>query len=101
MRGDAVQSRQAIRLKTEVFKTSKYERRTPDAFFIYEVRRRKMPVERYLAELTLTFDVSDDLIIHRKVEYETYAANPEDAEATARLWAYDFRRNLPKTLRTM
>ena len=30
-----------------------------------------MPVERYLAELTLTFDVSDDLIIHRKVEYET------------------------------
>ena len=26
-----------------------------------------MPVERYLAELTLTFDVSDDLIIHRKV----------------------------------
>ena len=53
-----------------------------------------MPVERYLAELTLTFDVSDDLIIHRKVEYETYAANPEDAEATARLWAYDFRKKL-------
>lgn len=44
-----------------------------------------MPVERYLAELTLTFDLSDDLIIHRKVEYETYAANPGDAEATARL----------------
>jgi hypothetical protein len=57
-------------------------------------RRRKMPVERYLAELTLTFDVSDDLIIHRKFEYETYAANPEDAEATARLWAYDFRKKL-------
>ena len=53
-----------------------------------------MPVERYLAELTLTFDVSDDLIIHRKVEYETYAANPEDAEATARLWVYDFRKKL-------
>ena len=33
-------------------------------------------------------------IIHRKVEYETYAANPEDAEATARLWAYDFRKKL-------
>jgi hypothetical protein len=53
-----------------------------------------MPIERYLAELTPTFDVSDDLIIHRKVEYETYAANPEDAEATARLWAYDFRKKL-------
>ena len=53
-----------------------------------------MPVERYLAELTLTFEVSDDLIIHRKVEYETYAANPEGAETTARLWAYDFRKKL-------
>jgi len=62
--------------------------------FIYEVRRRKTPVERYLAELTLTFDVSDDLIIYRKAEYETYAANPEDAEATARLWVYDFRKKL-------
>jgi len=38
--------------------------------------------------------VSDDLIIHREVEYETYAANPEDAEATARLWVYDFRKKL-------
>jgi hypothetical protein len=28
--------------------------------------------------------------IHRKVEYEIYAANPEDAEATARMSAYDF-----------
>ena len=34
-----------------------------------------MPVERYVAELTLTFDEGDDLIIYRKVEYETYAEN--------------------------
>ena len=53
-----------------------------------------MPVERYFAELTLIFDVGDDLIIHRNVEYETYTANSEDAEATARLWAYDFCKKL-------
>ena len=30
-----------------------------------------MPVERYLGELTLTFDVRDDAIIHRNFEYKT------------------------------
>jgi hypothetical protein len=39
-------------------------------------RRQKLPVERYVAALTLTFDEGDDLIIHRKVEYETYAKKP-------------------------
>jgi hypothetical protein len=39
-------------------------------------RRRKMLVARYIAALTLTFDEGDDLIIHRKVEYETYAKKP-------------------------
>jgi hypothetical protein len=35
-----------------------------------------MLVARYIAALTLTFDEGDDLIIHRKVEYETYAKKP-------------------------
>ena len=72
-----------------------------------------MPVERYLAELTLTFDVSDDLLIHRKVEYETYASfieklnmrpMPQTLKMPKKRLGCGFMifvRNSPKILRTM
>ena len=53
-----------------------------------------MSVERYITEIPLTFDVSDDLVIHRKIKYETYAANPADAETTARMFVTDFAKKL-------
>ena len=53
-----------------------------------------MSVERYITEIPLTFDVGDDLVIHRKIKYETYAANPADAETTARMFVTDFAKKL-------
>ena len=44
-----------------------------------------MSVERYITEIPLTFDVSDDCLVHWKVKYETYAASDADAETTARM----------------
>lgn len=51
-----------------------------------------MLVEWYLVERTRTVNVGNNLIIIKKGEYETYAANPENAKAKDWLWAYDFRR---------
>ena len=53
-----------------------------------------MAVERYITEIPLTFDVGEDLVIHRKIQYETYAASPEDAETTARMFVSDFSKKL-------
>ena len=39
-----------------------------------------------MTEIPITFDNEDDLIIHRTIQYETYAASPEDAETTARMF---------------
>ena len=55
-----------------------------------------MSVERYITEIPLTFDVGDDLVIHRKIKYETYAANPADAETTARMFVTDFAKTRRK-----
>ena len=53
-----------------------------------------MPVKRYMTEIPITFDNEDDLIIHRTIQYETYAASPEDAEMTARMFVQDFSKKL-------
>ena len=38
-----------------------------------------MSVERYITEIPLTFDVSDECSVHWKVKYGTYAASHADA----------------------
>ena len=53
-----------------------------------------MPVKRFMTEIPITFDNNDDLIIHRTIQYETYAASPEDAETTARMFVQDFSKKL-------
>lgn len=37
-----------------------------------------MSVERYITEIPLTFDVSNDCSVHWRIKYETYAANDAD-----------------------
>ena len=53
-----------------------------------------MSVERYITEIPLTFDVSDECSVHWKVKYETYTASDADAETTARMFVSDMRKKL-------
>ena len=53
-----------------------------------------MSVKRYLTELVLQFDIDDELEIKRKIKYETYASNPEDAETTTRMFVSDMSKKL-------
>ena len=57
-----------------------------------------MSVERYITEIPLTFDVSDDCSVHWKVKYETYAASDADAETTARMFVSDMRKKLNESM---
>ena len=57
-----------------------------------------MAVERYITEIPLTFDVSDECSVHWKVKYETYAASDADAETTARMFVSDMRKKLGQSM---
>ena len=57
-----------------------------------------MSVERYITEIPLTFDVSDEFSVYWRVKYETYAANDADAETTARICVSDMRKKLGESM---
>ncbi len=57
-----------------------------------------MSVERYITEIPLTFDVSNDCSVHWAIKYETYAANDADAETTARMFVSDMRKKLNESM---
>ena len=57
-----------------------------------------MSVERFITENPLTFDVSDECLVHWKVKYETYAASDADAETTARMFVSGMREKLGESM---
>lgn len=57
-----------------------------------------MSVERYITEIRLIFDVSDECSVHLKMKYETYAASDADAEKTARMFVSDMRKKLGESM---
>ena len=57
-----------------------------------------MSVERYITEIPLTFDVSDECSVHWRVKYETYAASDADAETTSRRFVLDMRKKLGQSM---
>ena len=55
-----------------------------------------MAVERYITEVPLPSDVSEECSVHWKVKYETYAAG--GAETTARIFVAGIRKKLWQSL---
>ena len=58
----------------------------------------EIAVKRYITEIPLTFDVSDECSVYWRVKYETYAANVADAETTARIFVLDMRKKLGESM---
>ena len=55
-----------------------------------------MTVKRFTTEVPITFDNGDDIVIHRKFQYDTYAASAEDAEEMSRMFVQDFAKKLAR-----